>query len=113
MSHLLGMFHQLLGQAGPPGGPSVPPGGQEARGAGYSFQLYQFSEVGPMEGPLPKPRSGHRIVHHQGRIYSFGGFNPSVDGADPDLQGDAYWQVGRLATWPPATCHLVTCHLVT
>jgi len=95
MSHLLGMFHQLLGQAGPPGGPSVPPGGQEARGAGYSFQLYQFSEVGPMEGPLPKPRSGHRIVHHQGRIYSFGGFNPSVDGADPDLQGDAYWQESK------------------
>ena len=51
-----------------------------------------FSQVGPIEGPSPKPRSGHRIVYHKGKIYSFGGFNPAVDGADPDLEGDEYWQ---------------------
>ena len=49
-------------------------------------------QVGPIEGPSPKPRSGHRIVYHKGKIYSFGGFNPAVDGADPDLEGDEYWQ---------------------
>ena len=43
-------------------------------------------------GSSPKPRSGHRIVHHKGKIYSFGGFNPAVDGADPDLAEDAFWQ---------------------
>ena len=51
-----------------------------------------LSQVGPIEGPSPKPRSGHRIVYHKGKIYSFGGFNPAVDGADPDLEGDEYWQ---------------------
>ena len=74
----------------------------------YTFHLFQFkevcyvcekvlggcffSQVGPIEGPSPKPRSGHRIVYHKGKIYSFGGFNPAVDGADPDLEGDEYWQ---------------------
>ena len=75
----------------------------------YTFHLFQFkevcmqehgeklntlylSQVGPIEGPSPKPRSGHRIVYHKGKIYSFGGFNPTVDGADPDLKGDEYWQ---------------------
>ena len=51
-----------------------------------------MSQVGPIEGSSPKPRSGHRIVYHKGKIYSFGGFNPAVDGADPDLEGDEYWQ---------------------
>ena len=73
----------------------------------YKFHLFQFKEVrckdlelkvktlpqvGPIEGLSPKPRSGHRIVYHKGKIYSFGGFNPAVDGADPDLEGDEYWQ---------------------
>ena len=31
-------------------------------------------------------------MYHKGKIYSFGGFNPAVDGADPDLEGDEYWQ---------------------
>ena len=53
---------------------------------------FYLSQVGPIEGPSPKPRSGHRIVYHKGKIYSFGGFNPAVDGADPDLEGDEYWQ---------------------
>ena len=56
------------------------------------FKTLQSSQVGPIEGPSPKPRSGHRIVYHKGKIYSFGGFNPAVDGADPDLEGDEYWQ---------------------
>ena len=46
-----------------------------------------LSQVGPIEGPSPKPRSGHRIVYHKGKIYSFGGFNPAVDGADPGNEG--------------------------
>ena len=58
----------------------------------YRFRLFEFQEVGPIVGQSPKPRSGHRIVHHKGKIYSFGGFNPAVDGADPDLEGDAFWQ---------------------
>ena len=56
------------------------------------FVTLVLSQVGPIEGPSPKPRSGHRIVYHKGKIYSFGGFNPAVDGADPDLEGDEYWQ---------------------
>ena len=56
------------------------------------FNTLVLSQVGPIEGPSPKPRSGHRIVYHKGKIYSFGGFNPAVDGADPDLEGDEYWQ---------------------
>ena len=56
------------------------------------FVTLVLSQVGPIEGPMPKPRSGHRIVYHKGKIYSFGGFNPAVDGADPDLEGDEYWQ---------------------
>jgi len=94
--NFLQMFHQLLGQ-----GPQTE-GGNPTQIVGevtdeknenmYKFNLFQFKEVGPIEGPSPKPRSGHRIVYHKGKIYSFGGFNPAVDGADPDLEGDEYWQ---------------------
>jgi hypothetical protein len=95
--NFLQMFHQLLGQAGGPQQAAGPGKEQQAVGeeAMYRFRLFHFTEVGPVVGPSPKPRSGHRIVHHKGKIYSFGGFNPAVDGADPDLEGDAYWQESK------------------
>jgi len=90
------MFHQLLGQGSQTEGADLAQAlseeAEEKDESMYTFHLFQFKEVGPIEGPSPKPRSGHRIVYHKGKIYSFGGFNPAVDGADPDLEGDEYWQ---------------------
>jgi len=57
----------------------------------YKFKLFNFKEIGPFRGTKPKPRSGHRIVHYKGRIYSFGGYNPSIELEDPDLIDDEYW----------------------
>lgn len=37
----------------------------------------------------PKPRSGHRIVYYNGKIYSFGGYNPAVELNDPEM--DELW----------------------
>ena len=58
----------------------------------YSFRLFHFKEIKCWTGEGgPKPRSGHRIVHHKGRIYSFGGFNPAIELNDPDLLDDEHW----------------------
>lgn len=104
--NFLHMFHQLLAQGGEGEAQAEVVASQnnaqtneafkhikgEKERDLYTFRLFEFKEVGPILGPVPKPRSGHRIVHHKGKIYSFGGFNPAVDGADPDLVEDAYWQ---------------------
>jgi hypothetical protein len=37
---------------------------------------------------LPNARSGHRIVHNQGQIYSFGGYNPDLT-QDTDAVGNS------------------------
>ena len=58
----------------------------------YTFRLFHFQEIKCCTGEgRPKPRSGHRIVQHKGRIYSFGGFNPAIGLDDPDLLDDEYW----------------------
>jgi len=61
----------------------------------YKFRMLHFQEVGPFTGDKPKPRSGHRIVHNKGRIYSFGGYNPAIEQDDPDLQEDEFWQESK------------------
>jgi len=63
--------------------------------AGYNFRIFQFKEIGPFVGQCPKPRSGHRIVHYKGKIFSFGGFNPAVDEDDSELSGDLFWQESK------------------
>lgn len=67
----------------------------------YKFQPFKWTEECPRR-PLqnqnsphssiksPKPRSGHRIVYHEGHIYSFGGFNPSL-GDDASMEADQEW----------------------
>ncbi len=72
---------------------------RKARSKTYAFALYKFREEVP-ETPLrgkhiPKPRSGHRIVHHDGLVYCFGGYNPNVEDSDADLQGDLFWEASR------------------
>ena len=58
----------------------------------YSFRLFHIQEIKCCTGEgRPKPRSGHSIVHHKGRIYSFGGFNDDIELDDPDLLDDEYW----------------------
>lgn len=64
--------------------------------AAYAFKPYVWREEvpqTPMHGKrVPKERSGHRIVFHDGHIYSFGGYNPHVKVDDPDLADDPHWQ---------------------
>ena len=57
----------------------------------FTFSQYTFQEIVPSSDIKPKPRSGHRIVHYKGRIYSFGGYNPLIDGNDPDMEADQFW----------------------
>ena len=57
----------------------------------FTFSKYTFQEIVPSSDMKPKPRSGHRIVHYKGRIYSFGGYNPLIDGNDPDMAADQFW----------------------
>ena len=39
--------------------------------------------------PVPKPRSGHRIVcDYVGNVYSIGGYNPSIDSDEEGLDED-------------------------
>lgn len=65
----------------------------------FVFSLYKWKEevpVTPKRGKhVPKPRSGHRIVYYNGCIYSFGGYNPSVDENDADLAEDPYWKASK------------------
>jgi len=57
----------------------------------YKFKLFNFREVRSKSGPKPKPRSGHRIIYFNGKIYSFGGYNPDVLADDPAMADDAFW----------------------
>merc|ERR1719480_33534 len=57
----------------------------------FTFSKYTFQEIVPSSDIKPKPRSGHRIVHYKGRIFSFGGYNPLIDGNDPEMAADQFW----------------------
>ena len=60
----------------------------------YRFTKFKFLPLPPdTTGVKPKPRSGHRIVYYNGRVYSFGGYNPAIDPADPEM--DAVWEESR------------------
>jgi len=61
----------------------------------YKFKPYIFQESRPRPGPCPKPRSGHRIVYFNGKIYSFGGFNPAIETHDPAMADDIFWHESR------------------
>ena len=65
----------------------------------YKFCAFKMVEIEPRaDEPRPKARSGHRIVYYDGRIYSFGGYNPAVDAEDDELSNDPFWAESR--------CHL-------
>jgi len=58
----------------------------------YKFRLLSLvEEKCKPYSSRPKARSGHRIVYHQGRIYTFGGYNPAVPEDDPDMVEDPFW----------------------
>jgi len=60
----------------------------------YKFRLFHLTEERThpgRDGKRPKDRSGHRIVYHKGRIFSFGGYNPDIDLDDEDLENDDFW----------------------
>ena len=61
----------------------------------YTFSKFKFQEIIPTSDIKPKPRSGHRIVHYKGRIFSFGGYNPSIEQHDPDMAEDEVWADSR------------------
>jgi len=60
----------------------------------FKFRLYNFREeysLGGENGKVPKDRSGHRIIYHKGKIFSFGGYNPSITTDDEDMMDDEFW----------------------
>jgi len=58
----------------------------------FKFRLHSIvEEKCESSERLPKARSGHRIVYHNGRIYSFGGYNPAILEDDPDMDEDPFW----------------------
>jgi len=42
----------------------------------------------------PRERSGHRIIYHDGAIFAFGGYNPSLE-EDEEMQKDVDWQTSK------------------
>jgi len=64
----------------------------------YKFRLYKIEEEYPLVGKdrkLPKDRSGHRIVYHKGKIFSFGGYNPDIGMHDQEMEDDEFWAESR------------------
>jgi len=58
----------------------------------YKFRVLNIVEdISEPESPVPKARSGHRIVYYNGRIFSFGGYNPKTAPDDPEMQSDPFW----------------------
>ena len=51
-----------------------------------------FTKTGAQYGP--RERSGHRIIYHEGSIYAFGGYNPSLED-DPAMQNDPSWNLSK------------------
>lgn len=59
----------------------------------YKFQTFRIEELEPKSGsPIPKARSGHRIASYNGKIYSFGGYNPKIDIGDEEMLEDPFWE---------------------
>ena len=59
----------------------------------YRFTKFKFLPLPPGLGVKPKPRSGHRIVYYNGKIYSFGGYNPAIEPGDPEM--DEEWEESK------------------
>jgi hypothetical protein len=59
----------------------------------YKFSTFRVEDLDPCDAsPHPKARSGHRISSFNGRIYSFGGYNPKIDEGDEEMLEDPFWQ---------------------
>lgn len=59
----------------------------------YKFSTFQVENLDPSDNSQkPKARSGHRIASFNGRIYSFGGYNPKVSEDDEEMLEDPFWQ---------------------
>ncbi|XP_034231611.1 kelch domain-containing protein 10 [Thrips palmi] len=61
----------------------------------YGFRPFEFRlcvDDDVSNGPVPKPRSGHRVVCDSANLYSFGGYNPYISDSDEDLKDDPAWQ---------------------
>ena len=59
----------------------------------YRFTKFKFLPIPPGSGVKPKPRSGHRICYFNGKIYSFGGYNPAIELGDPEM--DEVWEESK------------------
>ena len=60
----------------------------------FTFFSFRLTPSGVVNGP--RERSGHRIIYHEGSIYSFGGYNP--DQAlehDPAMLNDPGWMASK------------------
>ncbi len=60
----------------------------------FYTSLFRLTASGVVDGP--RERSGHRIIYHEGSIYSFGGYNP--DQAlehDPAMLNDPGWMASK------------------
>ncbi|KAL1110152.1 hypothetical protein AAG570_008229 [Ranatra chinensis] len=66
------------------------------RGIHYKFKPFKFELCNPTQG-LTKPtaRSGHRVVCTESDLYTYGGYNPSVNENDPDIMDDPDWFQSR------------------
>ena len=60
----------------------------------YVFRKLKIQEIQAVDR-VPKPRAGHIIVAHNGRVYSWGGLNQDIDENDPELSNDPAWQVSK------------------
>lgn len=56
--------------------------GKEERKKLYKFKVFKYEELEPDEDMTkwPFPRSGHRVVADTCHLYSFGGYNPKIQG---------------------------------
>lgn len=60
----------------------------------YKFSIFRVEDLSPSPSKgtsQPKARSGHRIASYNGRIFSFGGYNPRIDEGDEEMLEDPFW----------------------
>lgn len=56
----------------------------------------QSMNISEVKRDAPKPRSGHRIVCNDTNVFSFGGYNPSLNPSDEeDMARDSIWSESK------------------
>ncbi|KAL0270795.1 UNVERIFIED_CONTAM: hypothetical protein PYX00_008088 [Menopon gallinae] len=75
----------------------------------YGFKPYKLKPHIPRNTQIPRGRSGHRIVSDNSCMYSFGGFNPFVEGGDENDDRKLFKEIWKFniakGKWKRMNCY--------